>query len=277
MKKKKTKKEGWISFLILSLCSIAAIIPFIWIIFGSFKNTMEIFSSFKLLPDTWRFSNYPNAWTRAKMGTRFFNSLFVTLGTTGIGLVFASLSGYSFAKLKLKKHPWLFYLYLGGMAIPIQAIFLSIFLQLKMLNLDNSKMGLVLGLIGTGTSFATYLMRNFFRDISDTYSESAQIDGSSVFNTFIKIYLPLARPGLLALAIFMIIHAWNEFDLSLMVLIDDKNWTIPLAVSTFKSMAVNNYGLVFSSAVLSFAPTLVLYSIFQRSFIEGITVGGVKG
>ncbi|SCH25945.1 Inner membrane ABC transporter permease protein ycjP [uncultured Ruminococcus sp.] len=273
----KIKHIHWFSGAVLILFTLLALIPFLWVICSSLKGTGEIFTGRNFFPQDPKFSNYPQAWESARLGLRFFNSIIVTLGATVLSLAITTLAGYSFAKLWLAKYPFVFYCYLFGMSVPMQAIVLSIFLQLRNWNLQNTRLGLIIAIVGTGIPFATFLMRNFFKDLPDSFGECAQLDGSNAFQTFWYIYLPLAKPGMLALAIFTLIGAWNEFDLSLVVLTDDKLWTITLGVTQFRTVTNNNYGLVFSSAVISFLPTVLLYCLFQRSFIEGITVGGEKG
>jgi ABC-type glycerol-3-phosphate transport system permease component len=263
--------------IILFFFLLMALIPFVWVISNSFKTTAEIFVSTSFFPSKFIWKNYPEAWQRARLGLRFYNSIVVVVLTTTFSLCVNTIAGYSFAKLWLRKHPAIFYCYFIGMAIPVQAIVLSIFLQLRNLGLHDTLIGLVLALVATGVPFATFLMRNFFMDLPDSFGECAQLDGSNTFQTFYHIYLPLAKPGMLALAIFVIISAWNEFNLSVVILTNDKHWTITLGVMTFRSITSGNYGLVFSAAVISFIPVLFVYILFQRNFIEGITVGGNKG
>lgn len=276
MKKRKAQKHI-IGYIILLLAAVIALIPFIWVILSSFKGTAEIFTGKNFFPKVWRFANYPEAWTKARMGQRFVSSAIVTIGTTALTLIVATLSGYSFAKLWVSKHPIVFYAILFCMAIPSQAIVLSIFLQLKNIGLHNTRLGLILALVGVNVPFASFLMRSFFRDLPDSFGECATIDGSSAFQTFAHIYLPLAQPGLIALAIFTLIGAWNEFDISLVTLTDDVLWTITLGVTQFKGITTANAGLLFASSVISFVPIIILYCFFQKTFIEGITVGGNKG
>jgi ABC-type glycerol-3-phosphate transport system permease component len=267
----------WAAGFVLFLFSLMALIPFIWVIANSFKTTAEIFVGTNFLPSKLIWKNYPDSWRLAKLGLRFFNSIMVVAIATGLSLSITTLAGYSFAKLWLRKYPVVFYCYFIGMSIPAQAIVLSIFLQLKNLGLHNTLFGLALAIVGTGVPFATFLMRNFFRDLPDSFGECAQLDGSGAFQTFYHVYLPLAKPGMMALAIFVLIGAWNEFDLSLVILTDDQLWTITLGVTRLRNMLNNNYGFVFAAAVISFIPVIIIYCIFQRTFIEGITVGGNKG
>ncbi len=271
------ESRNWPLYAVLILFSLLAVGPFIWVLLSSLKNTVEIYSG-TILPPNWRFINYPEAWRRARLGVYFANSLVVTVLAPLLGIVLDTCAGYSFAKLKLKKYTWLLYLFMLGLFIPGESNLLSITLQVKSLGLHNSLYGVIAAMLGTGMAFGIFLMRNFFKDIPDSFGESARIDGAGPFQTFLHVYLPLARSGVVALAIFKVIGAWNEFNLSLFILTDSDKWTIPLAVSSFTGMpGANNYGFVFAAAMISILPVLVLYFLFQRTFIAGITAGGLKG
>ena len=260
----------------LGIFLLIALLPVIWVITSSFKTSTQIFQGV-LIPERWVTSNYPGAWARGNIGRVMANSLIVTLATVALGSAIDVLAGYSFAKLALKKHNWIFYLFLLGLAVPLEANVFSIFLQIRQLGLVNTHSGLVLALVGTGTAFGTFLMRNFFKDISDSFGESAKIDGASEFTIFFRVYLPMAAPAIGALAVFKALQAWNEYNLSLFLLTNQRKWTIPLATATFRSIEMSNYGFVFASAVMSFLPIVIFYIIFNRSFVSGIALGGEKG
>lgn len=269
--------RNWPLYLLLIFFSLVALVPFVWVLLSSLKDTIEIFQG-TLLPPNWRFSNYAEAWRRARMDVYFLNSLYLTLLVPLCGLIIDTLAGYAFAKLRIKKHQWLFYIFLLGMFVPGESNLLSTTLQVRELGLHNNLNGVLLAMLGSGSAFGIFLMRNFFRDVPDSFGESATVDGAGPLAIFVRIYLPLARSGLIALLIFKIIGAWNEFNLSLFILTDSDKWTIPLGVTTIRGMpGANNYGFVFAAAAITILPILIVYLIFQRSFVEGITAGGTKG
>ena len=263
------------AYTILALFAIFALFPFIWVIFCSLKNTSEIFSGV-FFPTTIRILNYPNSWRIAELGQSFINSIVVTFFVIAINLIISSMAGYSFAKLKLRQYPNLFYIYISCLAIPGQATAIALFLQLKSMGLQNNIWGLIIVLAGGGSVFGTFMLRNFFRDISDSYAESAEIDGASIVQVFTKIYIPMAKPAITTLLVFVSMGAWNDYYLSLLLLKDDNLWTIPLAISSIKSLAVTQFGYAFAATVMSFLPIIVIYFIFNQKFIEGIALGGEK-
>lgn len=272
----KTKYTKFIIYIFLVFFSFIAILPFIWVITSGFKSEPELFTGV-LIPSEWRFRNYVDAWSEAHMERVLVNSSLVTVISVCIGVAFDVLAGYAFAKLSLSKRKWLFYVYILALAIPLEANVYAIYIQVRQLGLNNTLWGISLALIGTGTAFGTYMMRNFFMDMPNDFKDSARIDGASEFMIFLKIYLPQAKPSITALAVFKALQAWNEYNMSLFILTNQKKWTIPLAVATFKTFEQSNYSWVFASAVISFLPTVILYIIFNKSFVEGMMVGGIKG
>lgn len=271
------ERRNWPLYAVLTVFALVAIVPFLWVLMCSLMNTVEIYSG-NLIPPNWRFSNYTEAWRRARLGLYFKNSLYITVLAPLLGIALDSLAGYAFAKLRIRRWNWLFFLFLLGIFVPGEANLLSTRLQVQAIGLQNNLNGVVLAMLGTGMAFGIFLMRNFFLDIPDSFGESAKMDGAGTFAIFWRVYLPLARSGLVALFIFKIIGAWNEFNLSLFILTDSDKWTIPLAVTSFRSMpGASNCGYIFAAAMICVFPILILYFIFQRSFMEGITAGGVKG
>ena len=271
------ERRNWLMYVLLTFFALLAIVPFLWVLMCSLMNTVEIYSG-SLIPPNWRFSNYAEAWERARLSRYFLNSIYITVLAPLLGIILDSLAGYAFAKLRIRRWNWLFFLFLLGLFVPGEANLLSTRLQVQAIGMHNNLNGVVLAMLGTGMAFGIFLMRNFFMDIPDSFGESAKIDGASTFTIFLNVYLPLARSGLIALLIFKIIGAWNEFNLSLFILTDSDKWTIPLAVTSFRSMpGASNYGYVFAAAMICVFPILILYFLFQRSFMEGIAAGGVKG
>ena len=264
-------------YIILIIASLFALVPFIWILLSSFKNTVELFTG-PVIPEVWRWQNYLEAWTRGRIGLLFRNSLYITIVAPTLSIIFNSLTGYAFAKLRLRNYTWLFYFFLISLFIPMEANLLSVSLQVGVMGLHNSLNGVVLAVVAGNIAFGSFMMRNFFKDIPDSFGESAKIDGAGIFTTFIFIYIPLAKSAITALTIFTLIGAWNEFNLSLFILTNSDMWTIPIGMrSLMGNLGATSFGLVFAGSVIVIVPIIVFYIIFQRSFIEGISAGAMKG
>jgi len=266
-----------IVFVVLTVLTAMFLVPFVWVIGSSFKDNTEIFGSMSFLPRQWQLENFKEAWIGGRFALYFRNTLFVAVATTLISVAVAAPAGYAFAKTPLRRAPALFYVYLFGITLPIESIVVPLFYQIKSLGLVNNLWGLVLAMVGTGVPFGVYLMRSFFRDLPDALAESARIDGASDWEIFFRIMLPLAKPGLLALGVFSFLGAWNEFLLSILLLISEDNRTIPIGLLRFQQDNMSDYGPLFASITLAMIPSIIIYVVLQRQFISGLALGATKG
>jgi ABC-type glycerol-3-phosphate transport system permease component len=264
-------------FIVLTIITTFSLIPFLWVIASAFKNNTEIFGSSALLPESWHLENFRSAWLDGQFGVYFLNTVIVAGATTLISVAVAAPAGYAFAKTQLRRAPAVFYLYLFGITLPIESIIVPLFYQIKDLGLVNSLWGLILALVGTGVPFGVYLMRSFFRDLPDALVEAARIDGASEWGIFFRIMMPLAKPGLLALAVFSFLSAWNEFFLSILLLLRDDKRTIPIGLVQFREQNMSDYGALFAAITLAIIPSILIYAVLQRQFISGLAAGATKG
>ena len=261
----------------LILLTAVSLIPFLWVLTGAFKSNQEIFGSTALLPQSWEFDNFREAWLDGQFGVYFLNTVFVAVATTLISVAVAAPAGYAFAKTPLRNASALFFLYLFGITLPIESIIVPLFYQIKDVGLVNSLWGLILALVGTGVPFGVYLMRSFFRDLPDALGEAARIDGASEWEIFFRIMLPLAKPGLLALGVFSFLGAWNEYFFSILLLISEDSRTIPIGLVRFQQDNLSEYGPLFAAITLAIIPSILIYIVLQRQFISGLAAGATKG
>lgn len=271
------RESNPIVFVMLAVLTTISLIPFLWVITSAFKNNTEIFGSMALLPESWQWGNFKEAWTGGRFGIYFRNNLFVALATTLISVAVAAPAGYAFAKTRLRNASALFYLYLFGITLPIESIIVPLFFQLKSLGLVDNLWGLILALVGTSVPFGVYLMRSFFRDLPDALAEAARIDGAGEWEIFFRIMMPLAKPGFLALGVFSFLGAWNEFFLSILLLISEGNRTIPIGLVRFQQENMSDYGALFAAITLAIVPSILIYVVLQRQFITGLAAGATKG
>ncbi|TDL32768.1 carbohydrate ABC transporter permease [Jeotgalibacillus sp. S-D1] len=274
-----TKKKGiaqisiWIA---LSLLLIIIISPIFYAVLASFKTNIEIFTSPFSLPKNWSFDNLINAWQIGNFQKYFLNSAVITVGGMVIVALVACPAGYAFAQLTFKGNNLLFYLILLGMALPAQAIIIPIFYQLRSMGLVDTLTGVILVSAGLALPFSIFLMRNTFRDVPKELRESATVDGAGEWRTFWSVMLPLAKPGLVALLIFTFMNIWNDFLLPLVLLMSKDKFTISLGLYSFQGEMATNYALIFGGTVISMIPSIIVYLIFQRSFVEGMSSGANK-
>jgi len=263
----------WITLMALLLLITS---PILFAILASFKTNLEIFTSPFSLPASWSFDNIVNAWNLGNFKTYFLNSAFVTIIGMIIVVLVACPAGYAFAQLTFRGNNLLFYLILLGMALPVQAIIIPIFYQLRSMGLVDSLSGVTLVSAGLALPFSIFLMRNTFRDVPKELRESSTIDGASEWRTFVSVMLPLAKPGVVALLIFTFMNIWNDFLLPLVLLTSQENFTISLGLYSFQGEQATNYALIFGGTVISMIPSIIVFLIFQRSFVEGMSEGANK-
>ncbi|KVK63232.1 hypothetical protein L905_20320, partial [Agrobacterium sp. TS43] len=186
-------------------------------------------------------------------------------------------AGYALAKVRFPGREWLFYVFILGLTVPIQAIVIPLYQVLFGLNLVNTLSGIVLAQVSSGIPFGIFLMRSFFISVPDELMEAAKIDGASHLQILTRVLLPISTPAIQALVIISALSTWNDFFLPLIVLISPEVQTLPLGLVRFASTYASEYRLVFSGTVISFLPIIILYILMQRRFTEGLTQGAIKG
>ena len=200
------------TYLILLMLTLVLAFPLLWMALTSVKNQREVFSSF--VPKSLELSNYQRVWVAMDLPRHFANSLYVTGLTVLIVIIVSALAGYAFARCEFRGREILFYVFIGAMMIPAQAILIPMFTFLKSIGLLNSLTGLSLSFLGGSVAFGIFLMRAFFRTLPSELGDAAKIDGCDELGVFRHIYLPLAQPGIATVAIFQFQGTWNEFMFS---------------------------------------------------------------
>lgn len=271
------KMKDIILFAVLSILLIIMVMPVLWTIFNAFKTNYEIMNHPFSLPKSLDFSNIIGAWKLANFKVNIINTTVTTASIVLLIIVFACPAAYIFAQMKFKGSNLLFYSLFMGLSIPNQTIIISVFYRMKALGLINSLWGYILLMVGTGMPFAIFLMRNTYKDLPAELRESAKIDGASEWKIFLNIFFPLGKSGVMALAVFTFISAWNEYLYPLVLLISSEKKVVSTAIVAFQASVKTNFAYIFGAAVISLLPSLIIYVLLQRSFIQGATVGATKG
>jgi multiple sugar transport system permease protein len=262
--------------VLLVLLGLLTALPLLWMISASFMPRGEAtLVPPRMVPSAATLANYSELFTRLNLGRSFFNSTVIALGITACSLFFNSMAGYAFAKLRFARRNKIFALLMTAMIIPPQIGMLPLFLMLKQMHLVNSYWGVILP--SMATVFGIFLVRQFMLSIPQELLEAGRIDGASEFRIYWTIILPLARPILVTLAIFVFMSSWNDFMWPLIVLTDDSRYTLPVAVANLVGEHVQDVELMMASSVLTVIPVLVLFLLLQRYYIAGLMVGSVKG
>ncbi len=261
------------ALLAMALVSIA---PLLWMMSVSFMPAGEA-SRFPppLLPSALSLDNYREMFGRTGMARNFANSVLVSVAITLGSLLFNTLAGYAFAKLRFAGRERVFQLLLAALVIPAQVAMLPLFLLMKQLGLVNSYAGVVVpALAGV---FGIFLVRQYARSIPDELLEAARIDGAGEWRIFFQIVLPMLKPVLVTLAIFTFMAAWNDFMWPLIVLTDQEHYTLPVALASLSREHIMDVEMMMAGAVVTVIPVLLLFLLLQRYYIQGLLLGSVKG
>ncbi|HZG75209.1 MAG TPA: carbohydrate ABC transporter permease [Paenibacillus sp.] len=275
------KPVGWAERLgvhsVLIAVLFVSVLPVFWIVMAGVKPKIELNANPFALPKAFTLDNLIAAWTVGKMGVYFWNSVFVAVPRVLVIVGLAALAGYAFAKLKFPGRNALFYFFLFGLMIPIQAMIIPLYYTMQNLQLINTYWALILPSFGLAMPFAIFMMRAFFRDVHDELMDAAKIDGCGDYRTFLHIMLPLMKPALTALIVFEFCNSWNDFLLPLLFVYQDAYRTLPLGLMYFSGEYTTNQTLVAAGVTIAILPIITVYLVFQRTFIEGIAAGSVKG
>lgn len=261
---------------LLVLGAAIALAPLLWMVSVSFMRPGEA-DSFPppLLPRAPSLAAYRDLFAHHGMGRYFANSLFLASAATALSLLFNVMAGYAFAKLRFAGRDRVFQFLLGALIIPGQVAMIPLFLMLKALGLVNNFGGVLIP--AAAGVFGIFLVRQYALSIPDELLEAARVDGAGEFRIFRSIVLPALAPIMVTLATFSFLAAWNDFMWPLIVLSDDRLYTLPVALASLAREHVQDSELMMAGAVVTVLPVLLLFVVLQRYYIRGLLAGSVKG
>jgi multiple sugar transport system permease protein len=267
------------TILVNTLLVIGALLvafPLLWMISVSFMPTGAA-STYPppLLPAHPTLDNYRELFAKHAAGRYMLNSALVATLATLISLVFNTLAGYAFAKLRFRGRDHIFRGLLGALVIPSQVAMIPLFALVKELGLVSTYGGVVVPAMAS--VFGIFLIRQYALSLPDELLEAARIDGASEARIFWSLVVPLVRPILVTLAILTFLATWNDFMWPLIVLSDDARYTLPVALANLVGEHVQDTELMMASSVLTILPVLVVFLFLQRYYIQGVMAGSVKG
>ena len=273
---KQLKLQKIVFFLILGVATLIYIGPFLFSISISFNAEKNVFDwPIKLLPDQFTLDNYRNVWNELPFGKWLFNSVLVTTIQTVTNVFFAALAGFAFARLEFKGRKLIFGILISSLMIPGIILLVPKFIVLNEFRLINSYGGLILpGLVGVTNIF---LMKQFFETIPKDLEQAALIDGCSYFRMFWQVFLPISKPALAAVAIYTFQGSWNEFLWPVIVTYTEDMYTLPLGMASLRNELLTDWPLLMAGTILISLPTLAIFIIFQRYFVQGVASSGLKG
>ena len=249
--------------------------PMIWTVLTSFKSNAEIrINRTKFLPEEWTIEGYVSAFEKAPIGQWLLNSLFITFCVTAAVILTSTLMGYVFAKYEFKAKKPLFILLLATMMVPPQVTMIPRYLMIQKLGLFNTVWALIVP--GLVTGFSVYLARQFISDVPDSICEAAKIDGAGPFRIYWSVVLPNIRPAIGSIGIFTAMMQWNDYLNPLLMLNDMEKMTMPLGLVIFNSQRTSDLSATMAAATMIMMPMIIIFVMFQKQFIKGMTMSGIK-
>jgi N-acetylglucosamine transport system permease protein len=297
------------AFLLAYLAAV--VFPIFWVLYTSAKSTRQIYASPFGLPAVLTspsrasagplIENYTKAWVGSHFDRFFFNSVFVVGASLALIVLLGSAAAYVLARFEFRGRSWVYYLFLSGLLIPMQLILIPLFFQFSdmgewltktlappvramglgelTVSLHDSHVGLILIYVAASLPFTVFTLTAFFRTLPGELREASLIDGASEYRTFFQVMMPLAKPGIVTVAIFNFLGLWNEYLFGLVFLSSERLKTIPLGLASISMQAQykSDFGLLFAALVIAMLPTILVYVILQEKLTKGITVGAIKG
>lgn len=273
-------KPEWWSYTILVIASLIAIFPVFWIFSTSIKPKEEVFGAkLSLLPLAPTLDNYKEVLTQGNgvFWQWMFNSVFIALCTTVIGIALAATTAYAVSRFGFWGKKTVLFAFLVAQMFPGAILIVPLYNLMKDMNLLNTFVGLIIAYSTLSLPFCVWMLKGFFDAIPMSLEEAAMIDGMSAFGTFFRIILPLSLPGLAVTGFFSFITAWNEFMFALTFMTGENHYTLPVGLRTYVFEFNTAWHLMSAGAIIITIPVLVVFLVAQRFLISGLTAGGVKG
>lgn len=265
-----------LTHLILIAGSLVMIGPFWWMVSTAFKSDAEIYVyPPRWLPSTLHWHNFLEAWNTVPFGRFYINSITVTLIITFSQVFTAALAAYVFARVRFPGRDLIFYLYLSTLIVPGQVTMLPLFLIMNRLRWINTYQGLTVPFLAS--VFATFFLRQFFATIPTELEDAARIDGCGRLRFLWQIMLPLSRPALAAITLFIFLGHWDDYLWPLIITNSTQMRTLPIGLRFFVEEAGTQYHYMMAASLITVAPVVALFFVAQKQFIEGIALTGLKG
>ena len=265
-------------YILLISGALIMVVPFLYLLSTSLKPHILLFEiPPQFIPKHATTTNYVQVWSSNSFGRYFANSVFVAVLSTAISVLLSSLMAYSFARFDFPGQKIMFWLLLIGLMVPGMMLLIPQFLLANTLHLTDSLAGLVVFYVASTLSLNTFLLRGFFEEIPWALEEAMIVDGAGAWRRYRQLIMPLSRPALATVSIFSFLASWDEYVWALTIINDPNKRTLPIAISLFQGQHLTDWGLVFAASAIAIVPVILVFAIFQRQFISGLSSGALTG
>ncbi|SCL15299.1 N-acetylglucosamine transport system permease protein [Micromonospora nigra] len=277
------------SHLFLAVWAIMVLYPLVWVVMSALKSDSEVIREpLSLIPDTLRWENFGRAWTEGQLGSFFFNTLLVLVGSVFLTMLLGSMAAYVLARYQFPGNRLIYYMFLSGLTLPIYLAAVPLFKGVYNTGVvfpllgPNSHVMLILVYVAWSLAFTVFFMHSFFRTLPTAIAEAGMVDGASHSRLFFSVMLPMAKPGLISIGIFNVLGQWNQWYLPTLLMQsvggEPKNQVIAQGLI---ELSVNqgyksDWSGLFAGVTMAMLPVLIVYIVFQRQVQSGLTAGVSK-
>lgn len=271
----RARVNGAVTSTILLLISVGTVYPFVWMILTSVRESNSVFGG-SFFPESITFDAYSRVLEFTGFIGHYWNSIWMTLVTCAVVLVLSTLCGYAFAKLRFPFKNALYIVLLSTLMMPGTALIIPVYLQLRSFGLLDSQLGLIIVYASGAAPFSMFLMRAFFEALPDELVHAARVDGAGELKVFLRVVLPLARPGIATVVIFQFLATWNEFLMANTVLQTPDKLPLQPVLFSLQGQYSTDWTTLSAGLTLSAIPVILVYVFLQKQFVAGMTLGAVK-
>lgn len=268
-----------IKYLFLLIYAITCLYPLVWMVGTSLKSSTEALGNPAAVwpRDGLMFENYAEVWQKLDFSKYFINSVTISTAIIAAIIVIYSMMGFALAHINFAGKKYVFIGYIALILVPGLAVQIPLYINMVALGLSDTFLGLILPMINGAGPFAVFLFRNYFASLTRDLLESAKIDGCGMFKIYRKIYMPLALPVIGTIAVLNFISSWNGIQWPLIILRTKKWFTLPLAIMYLDQSAFTQWNILMTGSLFSVLPVIVIFVLLQKSYIQGLTSGAIKG
>jgi raffinose/stachyose/melibiose transport system permease protein len=263
-------------FAALVIFCLSLFAPMVWMFYSSFKTNPEIFMNPWSLPAKIDFQGFIEGWIDAEMGRTLLNSLLVVGISILLILALSLPASFGFARLKFKGNNILFLVFLSGLMIPVQSTIIPLYALFHTWEWLDTYQSVIFPYVAHGLPFSIFLLRAYFLTLPGELEDAARIDGCSSFGVFFRIFLPLIKPGIATVVIFVTVILFNELLMGMLFLASDERKTLPVMLYSFYGKHFSNYQMMFCTLTMIIFPLIAVFFVFQRQFVKGLTAGALK-
>ncbi|MGO4369909.1 carbohydrate ABC transporter permease [Paenibacillus sp. MCAF20] len=262
---------------LMTLYALVTLYPLYWLFISAFKSNEEFYSRPFQLPTSWKFDSFARAWKVSDMGTSMLNSVIVTGASLVLTLAIGALAAYILSRFQFRFKLAVMGIFLLGMLIPIHSTLVPLFIVMNKIHLLNTYGALIFPYVAFELPIAIFIIQAYMNTFPKEIEEAAHLDGLGYWGIFSKIMLPLSAPALSTVGILAVLRFWNDFSFALVFISKPALKTLPLSLSQFATGYMTDYELTMAALAIAVVPTIIVYLIFQRSIMQGMVAGAVKG